>query len=194
MSVRTEKPTDGWGGATPNRLWNCCRNASCRACKVWTSCVLCDDGKGQAIPGGIVMGRGPGAKDWRVVSDVAWRDPMLLCDVYQSRWGIASITASGSCRGMGWCSGTAVMDNDHCRNGVIWMGKDVCCGRSPMDSLPTASKEPLGPVALTGGDNMASLVADCLTAWLPDWQRQQPEFQMSAEVIQRLVKSQWMLA
>ena len=52
MSARIEKPTDGWGGVTPNRLWTCCRKASYSACKSWTSCVLCDNGEGPAIMGG----------------------------------------------------------------------------------------------------------------------------------------------
>ena len=64
----------------------------------------------------------------------------------------------------------AGMDDDHWRNVDIWTRKDVPFGGSPVDGMPTASKESLeeaiGPVAVTGGENTELLVADCMTAWL----------------------------
>ena len=113
--------------------------------------------------GGMAMGRGPGAEDW---------GGGLPCSLKRSyvalRCGPVPLRHCGSHRGMRWCCGTAGMDDDHWRNGVIWTGKDACCGRSPVGGLPTTSKGPLeeatGPVAVTGGDN--KWYTDCMTAWL----------------------------
>ena len=133
---RAEEPTDGRGGATPNRLCTCCRKASCMAFKAWTSCALSDDGGGPADLWWIAMGREPGADDSRGISDATWRSLMLPWELVKSRWGIAGTTASGSHRGMGWGVGTAGMDEDHWSNGIIWTGKDVGCGESQWTACP----------------------------------------------------------
>ena len=84
VSARTEEPTEGWGGATPNRLWTCCRKASCVACKAWESCALSDDGRGPAVPGWIAMGREPGADNGRGISDCRLEKSLCCSEIWSS--------------------------------------------------------------------------------------------------------------
>ena len=138
--------------------WLCGGESPSHVCPMQQWCL-----RDRPSRGGMAMGRGPGAEDWG-----GGRRCSLKRSYVALRCGPVPLRHCGSRRGMRWCCGTAGMDDDHWRNGVIWMGKDACCGRSPVGGLPTTSKGPLeeatGPVAVIGGDN--KWYTDCMTAWL----------------------------